>query len=109
MTLDDARWMARLIGQLTERQIIAALVASGYDSAEVRLYTEKLISRRDRMVTDLGLGGEIPPLRPGGSNRKFSYDPAVDGPVAITVPGLGEVKAPASGMKINGGKLVGKE
>src|SRR5262249_23304140 len=49
MTLDDARWMARLIGQITEPQIVQALVASGYDSAATRLYTEKLISRRDRM------------------------------------------------------------
>jgi hypothetical protein len=28
MTIDDARWMARLIGQLSEEQIVQALVAS---------------------------------------------------------------------------------
>ncbi|HWD17673.1 MAG TPA: hypothetical protein VHB20_00210, partial [Verrucomicrobiae bacterium] len=53
MTIDDARWMARLIGQLTESQITAALVASGYDAPTVSLYTRKLISRRDRMMKDL--------------------------------------------------------
>jgi|ERR1044071_10132774 hypothetical protein len=66
MTLDDARWMARLIGQLTEKQIVDALVASGFDRAQVRLYREKLISRRDGMIRDLGLAGEIALLRPGG-------------------------------------------
>ena len=39
MTVDDARWMARLIAQLTEGQMQQALIAAGYTSAEVRLYT----------------------------------------------------------------------
>jgi hypothetical protein len=108
MTIDDARWMARLIGQLTERQLVQALVASGYGSAEVRLYTEKLVSRRDRMVLDLGLAHEIPPLRPGGVDRTFSYDPFVDGLVTVAVPvGVGsEVQAPAGGERIVRGRLV---
>jgi hypothetical protein len=55
MTMDDARWMARLIAQLTEEQIVQALTASGFTSADVRTYTEKLISRRDRMLRDLEL------------------------------------------------------
>jgi hypothetical protein len=62
MTIDDARWMARLIGQLRPGQIIRALTASGYDDATVRLYAQKLISRRNKMMADLGLSGEIPPL-----------------------------------------------
>ena len=53
MTIDDAQWMARLIGQLTEPQIVQALIGSGYDSAHVRLYAAKLIRRRDQMVMDL--------------------------------------------------------
>ena len=108
MTIDDARWMARLIGQLTERQLVQALVASGYDSAEVRLYTEKLASRRDRMVLDLGLAQEIPPLRSSGVDRTFSYEPLVDGPVTIAVPGgVGiEVQAPAGEKRIVQGRLV---
>ncbi len=75
MTTDDARWMARLIAQLTEAQLIQGLIASGWDDAEVRLLTEKLLSRRDRMIQDLGLAAEIPPLRPEGARRNLAYDP----------------------------------
>jgi len=84
MTPDDARWMARLIGRLTENQIEQALIAGGYTSAEVRLYTLKLVSRRDRMIQDLGLANEIPLLRPRGILRTFDYDPRRDGPVVAT-------------------------
>lgn len=41
LTIDDARCIARLISQLTERQLVAALAASGYDSAAVRLSTPR--------------------------------------------------------------------
>ena len=81
MTVDDARWMARLIAQLTENQLKQALIATGYTSAEVKLYTEKLVSRRDRMIQDLGMAGEIALLRPNGIVRAFDYDPRTDGPV----------------------------
>lgn len=55
MTLDDARWMARLMAQLTETQISQALTASGFEPADVRLFTDKLLSRRARLLRDLGL------------------------------------------------------
>jgi len=87
MSADDARWMARLIGQLTENQLRAALIASGYDNAEARLYLEKLISRRDQMIRDLRLQDEIPLLRPEPLNRGFSYDPAVDGLFSVQLNG----------------------
>ena len=111
MTLDDARWMARLIGQLTERQLVQALVASGYDSATVRLYTEKLVSRRDRMVLDLELSQEISLLRPQGVARTFSYEPLVDGPVTVAVPGGAgiEVQARAGEERIVRGRLVKRD
>jgi hypothetical protein len=64
MTIDDARWMARLIGQLTERQIVDGLVASGFNPEEVHIYTEKLLARRDKMIRDLQLSSEIAFLRP---------------------------------------------
>ncbi|HEU5181209.1 MAG TPA: hypothetical protein VFW45_10465 [Candidatus Polarisedimenticolia bacterium] len=85
MTVDDARWMARLIAQLTERQMQQALIAAGFTSAEVRLYTEKLVSRRDRMIQDLGLESDIRFLRPQGVERVFDYDPAKDGRVGVRV------------------------
>jgi hypothetical protein len=109
LTIDDARWMARLIGQLTEKQILAALIASGYSAAEVRLYQEKLVSRRDRMIGDLGLASEIRLLRPQGVNRHVSYDPRVEGPMSIEVRDVGEVKAPVDDQRIVDGKLVAAE
>jgi hypothetical protein len=61
MTLDDARWMARLIAQLTEQQIVDALRASGFAEREVETFRRKLLSRRSRMLRDLDLG-----VTPGG-------------------------------------------
>jgi hypothetical protein len=86
MTIDDARWMARRIGQLTEDQIVAALIASGLGSAHVRLYTEKLICRRDRMICDLELNAEVPLLRPAGVSRRLSHNPGTDGLIRATLP-----------------------
>lgn len=105
MTVDDARWMARLIGQLTEEQIRAALIASGYDAAEVKLYEEKLVSRRDRMVCDLRLTNEIPLLRPQGVNRKFNFDPTGEVGVYVTLPNGDRVPARNSDFIIRGGSL----
>ena len=105
MTLDDARWMARMIGQFTEEQIIQGLIASGCDSAEVRLLTEKLISRRDQMIKDLEWTGEIPLLRPEGASRNLSYDPVAEGPIVITLPGGQKISAPASDQKVATGRL----
>jgi hypothetical protein len=85
MTVDDARWMARKIGQLTEGQLLEALIASGFDSAQARMYLEKLISRRDQMIADLGLTREIAPLRPAGSRRDWSYDPQKDGRLRVRI------------------------
>jgi hypothetical protein len=75
MTIDDARWMARLIAQLTEEQIVQALIASGFDAAEVKIYTEKLASRRDWMLRDLGLDTEFAMLRPRGPDLTLTYNP----------------------------------
>jgi hypothetical protein len=55
MTVADARWMARLIAQLTENQLREALEVSGFEPDEVTLYAHKLLHRRDRMLHDLGL------------------------------------------------------
>ena len=104
MTDDDARWMAQLIGQLTENQLRAALIASGYDNAESRLYLEKLISRRDKMIRDLQLENEIPLLRPNGQNRDFSYAPSSDGRFTTVINGE-EVFARESAGVIFRGKI----
>ncbi|HXS67577.1 MAG TPA: hypothetical protein VN761_01965 [Candidatus Polarisedimenticolia bacterium] len=108
MTMDDARWMARLIGQLTENQIREALIASGYDNAEARLYLEKLLSRRDQMIRDLKLENEVPLLRPDLKSRDLTYYPPVDGPFTANVSGGASVSARESSRAIDRGKLVDK-
>lgn len=105
MTWDDARWMARMIGQFTEGQIVQGLVAAGWDSSSVRLLAEKLVNRRDQMIKDLELAGEIPLLRPNGVDRNFSYNPAADGPVAIILPTGQKISAPVGGYKVVEGRL----
>ena len=105
MTIQDARWMARLIGALTEEQITQALVASGFNSAQTRLYLEKLLSRRDGMIVDLGLENEIHLLRPLNTNRRFSYDPMIAGPITVSVSGK-PIQAPMGKERIVKGKLV---
>jgi hypothetical protein len=107
MTADDARWMARLIGQLTENELRAALIASGYDNAESRLYLEKLISRRDQMVRDLKLENEIPLLHPNGQNREFSYNPSVDGSFEAVINGS-KMSARDSSALVSRGKLLAR-
>ena len=59
MTIDDARWMARLIAQLSEAQISAALRASGFSDEEVCDYAAKLLSRREQLLRDTGLVDEV--------------------------------------------------
>src|SRR6185437_10202087 len=106
MTADDARWMARLIGQLTENQIREALIAAGYDNAEARLYLEKLLSRRDQMIRDLKLENEVPLLRPDLKSRGLTYSPSVDGPFTANFPDGKVVSARESLRTIDHGKLV---
>jgi hypothetical protein len=106
MTLDDARWMARLVGQLTESQLRAALIASGYNAAEVKLYQEKLVSRRDRMIRDLNLTGEIPLLRPAEVDRQFSFNPSTDGTITVTLQSGEAVAAKVTAQIIRNGRLI---
>ncbi|MFO1498325.1 MAG: hypothetical protein U1G07_08040 [Verrucomicrobiota bacterium] len=105
MTIDDARWMARMLGQLTEEQLVQALAASGYAAAELRLYLEKLVSRRDQMIRDLEMEDEIRLLRRGGVDRHFSYDPAADRPVRWRTGGEEETLA-ADDAVIRNGRLM---
>lgn len=80
MNIDDARWMARMMCQLTENQIKQAFIGSGYDAATARILLEKLASRRDHMIQDLGLEHELSLWRLRGEDRKLSYDPEKDAP-----------------------------
>jgi hypothetical protein len=86
MNIDDARWAARLIGQLSENQIKQGLIGAGCDAASARLLLEKLVARRDQMIADFGLQGEISFLRLNGvADKHLSYDPKTDPPFTATV------------------------
>lgn len=88
----DARWAAKLIAQLTGKQILEALVASGLPSAQVRLYYNKLVTRRNKALTDLGL--DYPAIPPMDAGETFDYDPQRDGLISIVTGRNERVTAP---------------
>ena len=69
--------------QFTENQIKSALIGAGYEAPRARLILEKLVTRRDKMIQDFGLSGEIKPLRAHAVDKRFSYDPRSDGPFDV--------------------------
>ncbi len=104
MNKDDARWMARKISEITEEQFKQMLIASGFSSAEVFLYVEKILYRRDQMIKVLGLA-DIPLLRPL-KNKKVNYNPETDGAMTVFVDGK-YISAPTEGtLKVKNGEVV---
>jgi hypothetical protein len=75
LTWDDARWMLRRIGALSERQVLEGLLATGMSAAEVRLALEKLLSKRRKMIADFGLSPEFPELAARRIDRGLDFDP----------------------------------
>jgi hypothetical protein len=55
----DAKWMARLIAQLTRKQIEDAVRLGHWPGGIAPLYVEKLIHRRNQLVQAFGLEGEF--------------------------------------------------
>ena len=64
VTYADARWMARLIAQLTREQIETAVRIGRWPDAVARLLVEKLIYRRNQLVEAFELVGEQTPSGP---------------------------------------------
>lgn len=62
MTIDDARWMARKIAEITPKQIDEALRVTGYSEEHKQIYKFKLIARRNQIMQGLGLGDQIAAL-----------------------------------------------
>ena len=107
LTGDDARWMLRRIGALSERQILSALLATSMSAAEVRLALEKLLSKRRKMIEDFGLAGEFPEIIARPANRALDFDPrngADLAQVTLTTPG-GRVVPDIGGWRVRAGKL----
>lgn len=61
ITFADARWMTRLIAQLSREQIRAAVELGAWPDAMGKLLVEKLIARRNQLVEAFGLEGDILP------------------------------------------------
>ena len=100
MNIDDARWMGRLIAQLTEPQIKSALIGAGYEAPIARLLLEKLVARRDQMIRDFGLSDEIKPLRAQAADRHLSYDPGTNGPFEMSTASGAKVTARNTGRYV---------
>ena len=86
MNMDDARWMARIMGTANgepDQTSIRRLRLRRGNREDFSL--EKLASRRDHMVRDLGLDRELPLWRPKGEDRQLNYDPLKDGPFTATL------------------------
>ncbi len=61
VTFADARWMVRLIARLSRRQIQDAVFLGAWPAPLDRLLVEKLIARRNQLVTAFDLVGEATP------------------------------------------------
>lgn len=68
VTYADARWMVRLIVQLTRIQIEDAVNLGGWPQSLRPLLVEKLIARRNQLMEAFGLEGEV---LPNGRTIKF--------------------------------------
>jgi hypothetical protein len=75
MTAEDARWMLRKISAFSEAQLLQALLATSMSAAEVRLALEKLLGKRQKMVADFGLSGELPAIAARRIDRTLDFDP----------------------------------
>ena len=73
---EDARWILRRIGALSESQILEALLATSMSASEVRLALEKLLSKRQKMVADFGLSSELPEIARRRIDTSLEFDPA---------------------------------
>lgn len=107
VTMDDARWMLRKLGALTERQILSALLATSMSAAEVRLALEKLLSKRRKMIEDFGLLGEFPEIAGRAVNRTLDFDPRNGAElerVSLTTPS-GRVVPEVGSWRVRSGKL----
>jgi hypothetical protein len=101
-TFEDARWMVRRFAQFSKDQLTQALVVSGFSAAEVKLYVEKLLSRRNKIIQDLNLENELPLAET--ADRHFSFDP-LQTPVKILTPDGQTIVAPDRDLVIRNGRV----
>jgi hypothetical protein len=111
-TVADARWAVRQIAKLSEEQIMASVATGSKSWPVVKLYTEKLISRRDDLVKTFNLHNDpvnpVKLLRPDGVNRKLN----VKGPGEFKVKDADgneqTIKVAEGAFKVVNGLVVAK-
>jgi hypothetical protein len=99
----DARWMAGYLAQLTGPQILEALMSGGMPAAQVRVFYNKLVCRRNKALKDLGLS--YPPIKPLDDSEQFNYDPRTDGPMKIVTRSGETVTAPVDDWVVVKGRV----
>ena len=58
VNFSDAKWITRMMAQLTKEQIKKSFLTANYPEIVAELFTQKLLRRRDQLVQALGLDGE---------------------------------------------------
>ncbi len=86
VNIDDFRWIARMIGQLTREQIYDAFAYAGHPDVVAQYYTEILLRRRDQMLEAAGLMGETF-TDPFGVKTTFEPLSRMTDPDSFSVPG----------------------
>jgi hypothetical protein len=76
ISLNDAKWFARLLGQLTHQQIRSSFDRAGYPPVVAEVYAQKLLRRRDQLVKYLGLEGTT--VTANGTGQKVVLKPLSD-------------------------------
>lgn len=84
MSFQDGAWMVNKLCQITADQLKGSLIAAGLNSAEARLAYEKLLSRRNQMVTDFELTNDLAScIKP--VNQKLTYSESSNGYFTATL------------------------
>ncbi|OFZ31520.1 MAG: hypothetical protein A2622_02755 [Bdellovibrionales bacterium RIFCSPHIGHO2_01_FULL_40_29] len=109
MTFEDGQWMVTKICQFSDDQLKSSLIAAGLTGAEARLAYEKLLFRRNQMVTDFRLETELKSCF-REANAKLNYNEKNDGPFqAITISGETVQARSSDHLFIKKGKLFPRQ
>ena len=100
MTVDDLKWMTRKIGALKEWQIYHALAQTGLGHPGALLVTEKLLARRDQLVTYFDLESELGLLRPQGP--RVNLNASGDNVIMVNDK---KVQVPSFGYSVKNGEF----
>ncbi|MGE3973784.1 MAG: hypothetical protein AB7F59_04580, partial [Bdellovibrionales bacterium] len=87
VTINDVRWAARLISQLTYDQIYPLFLHLDYPAPIAEFYTQLLLRRRDQLVQSTGLLGTTVKAYGTGESRTIQLESKMTEPAKFTVSG----------------------